>query len=181
MRIAGRDWRLRALADRVQAEDPMFGELWPAGVALAGHLAGLAIAKGARVLEAACGLALSSLVLKSRGIDVTATDRNPAAGEFLAANAEINGLPAIAFREADWIDADLGAFDLIVGADLLYERGQPEQIVAFLARHAAPGARIVIADPGRRQLAEFRQRMAPRWQASTEAHFAPRGHILTFA
>jgi len=180
VRAGGRDFRLRALADRVQDADPMFGELWPASVALAERMADYP-ARGKRVLEAGCGLALPSLVLASRGISVTASDRHPKAGDFLAHNAALNGLPPVPFRLADWADADLGTFNLIIGADLLYERDQPAVLVAFLERHAAPGAEIVIADPGRRQLGQFRKLMAARQRACSETRFAPRGRILTFA
>ena len=178
VRVGGRGYRLRALADRTQDADPMFGELWPAGLALAERMADYPAA-GKRVLEAGCGLALPSLVLASRGVDVTATDRHPMAEEFLERNAALNGLPPVRFRLAGWANAALGAYDLIIGADLLYEPDQPALLAAFLERHAAPGAEIVIADPGRRRLAQFRKLMAAR--KGSETRFAPRGRILTFA
>ena len=180
LRIGGRDFRLQALADRTQDADPMVGELWPASLALAEHMAGFPAA-GKRVLEAGCGLALPSLVLAGRGVDVTACDRHPLAGEFLARNAALNGLAPIPFRLAGWADAALGAYDLVIGADILYEPDQPALLAAFLARHAAPGAEFVIADPGRRQLGKFRRLMAAQGRACSETRFAPRGRILRFA
>jgi len=180
VRVGGRDYRLQALADRTQDADPMFGELWPASLALAGLMAEFPAA-GKRVLEAGCGLALPSLVLASRGVDVTACDHHPRAGEFLSHNAALNGLAPIPFRLAAWADAALGAYDLVIGADLLYERDQPEVLAAFLDRHAARGAQIVIADPGRRQLGAFRKLMAAQHRTCSETRFAPRGRILTFA
>ena len=158
----------------------MFGVLWPAGIALA-ELMSTYPASGKRVLEAGCGLALPSLVLKDRGVDVTATDHHPMAGEFLEINAGLNGLPPIEFRLAAWADADLGRFDLIIGADLLYEPDQPARLVSFLERHAAPGAEVVIADPGRRQVAPFRKLMSARGYRCAETRFPPRGRMLRFA
>ena len=101
--------------------------------------------------------------------------------EFFNLNIELNGLPHIPFRRADWTDADLGRFDLIIGADLLYEPDHPAQLASFLERHAAPGAEIVIADPGRRQLSRFRKLMAGRNYQCSETRFPPRGRLLTFA
>ena len=158
----------------------MFGVLWPAGIALAEKMSSFPV-QGKRILEAGCGLALPSLVLKRRGAEVTATDHHPEAEEFLRFNAATNGIPAVPFKRGSWIDVQLGLFDLIIGADLLYERDQPAQLAAFLERHAAPGAEIVIADPGRRQLAPFRKLMAARNYRCTAARFPPRGRLLSFA
>jgi predicted nicotinamide N-methyase len=180
VRVGDRDYRLRALADRLEAPDPLFGELWPVGVALAQWMATYDAA-GKRVLEAGCGLALPSLVLKSRGVDVTAFDHHPAAGEFLEINTRANGLAPIPFRLGDWQSADLGRFDLVIGADLLYEPDHPAQVAAFLARHAAAGGEIIIADPGRRQLGKFRKAMAAQGRACHETPIAPRGRFLRFA
>jgi predicted nicotinamide N-methyase len=106
---------------------------------------------GRRILEVGCGLGLSSLVLQRRGADITATDRHPLAGEFLARNAALNGLAAIDFALAQWSGPNpaLGSFDLIIGADVLYEAGHAGLLAGFLAEHAKPCAEILIADPGR--------------------------------
>ena len=40
-------------------------------------------------------------------------------------------------------------FDLILGADLLYERRNVRPVAALLARHLKPGAEAWITDPGR--------------------------------
>ena len=180
VRVGGDDYHLRALRDRLEEADPLFGVLWPASMALAERMAAYPVA-GKRILEAGCGLALPSVVLKKRGADITATDHHPLVEEFLNLNLEMNGLPQLPFKRADWTDADLGRFDLIIGADILYEPDHPAQLAAFLERHAAPGAEIMIADPGRRQLSQFRKRMAARYPRCTETRFPPRGRLLTFA
>jgi predicted nicotinamide N-methyase len=177
--VGGREYRLRALRDRLEESDPLFGELWPAGTALAELMASYPVA-GRRVLEAGCGLALPSLVLKSRGADVTATDHNPLAGEFLAYNTDANGLPPVPFLLADWASAALGAWDLIIGADLLYEPDHTAQVADFLGRHLAPGGEVILADPGRRQLGAFRKLMRARGYALTESR-AGGVRLLTFA
>src|SRR5512134_2007055 len=76
-RIGKLDYQVRALSDRRQYSDPdgeagragvtaaswpLFGVLWPAGVALAEAMCAIPIA-GRRILEVGCGLGLSSLVL----------------------------------------------------------------------------------------------------------------------
>jgi predicted nicotinamide N-methyase len=170
-RIGTDDYRIRALRDRQQYWDPdgaaerlgissaswpLFGLVWPAGLALADEMSRFAVA-GRSVLEIGCGLGIASLVLQRRGADITATDHHPLTAEFLRRNAELNDLPPVAFRRVSWASPDraLGRFDLIVGSDLLYERGHPAELAAFVARHAAPTAEVLLADPGRAHCARF--------------------------
>lgn len=165
VQIGGIDYLIRALSDKQQFADPdgeaeragissatwpLFGVLWPAGRVLAEVMSTFPV-DGLRVLEIGCGLGLSSLVLKRRGADITASDHHPLAGEFLAANTDLNGQAPIAFRIAQWAgpNPDLGAFDLIIGGDVLYERDHVALLSSFFAAHARPSAQIVISDPGR--------------------------------
>lgn len=163
--IGGSEYAIRALLDKQQYADPLghaelagissaawpiFGVLWPAGAVLATAVATVPIA-GRRILEVGCGLGLSSLVLQRRGADITATDRHPLAGEFLARNALLNDLPPVEFQIAQWAgpNPSLGTFDLIIGADVVYEREHVGLLADFFLRHANPIAEILITDPGR--------------------------------
>lgn len=165
LRIGGFEYLIRGLSDKQQFADPhghaelagissaawpLFGVLWPAGAVLAETVSSIPVA-GKRILEVGCGLGLSSLVLQRRGADITASDRHPLAGEFLARNAALNSLPPVAFRIAQWTGPNpgLGTFDLIIGADILYERDHVALLSAFFALHANPVAEILITDPGR--------------------------------
>ena len=179
VQVGGQDFRLRLLVDRMQREDPFSGVLWPAGVALAEEMSAFPV-EGKRILEAGCGLALPSLVLKRRGADITATDHHPDVEEFLRFNAEANGLPPVPFHLARWEDAQLGRFDLIIGADLLYEPDHPAQVAAFIARHAARGAQVIIADPGRRQLSAFHKLMVAQGYTRAEKRYPPDVRVLSY-
>jgi predicted nicotinamide N-methyase len=196
-RVGDHEYRLRMLRDRQQyadpdgdaeragissAEWPLFGILWPSGLALAEEIATFPI-EGKRVLEVGCGIGLCSLVLQRRGADVTATDYHPLAEEFLRYNAALNELPPPSFRIAAWgsPNAALGSFDLIVGADVLYARDQPALLAGFLERHARPQAQIMIADPGRRQWSQFAGLMARQGYALAERRLEPRGRLALFS
>jgi predicted nicotinamide N-methyase len=163
--IHDRPFRLRVLSDQQQFADPdgdaeragissaqwpLFGQLWPAGRQLAEAMHGFAV-QGKRILELGCGIGLASLVLQQRGADVTATDVHPLAETFLAYNAALNGLPAVSYRRLDWSRPlpALGAFDLIIASDVLYERGQVERIAAVIAAYAAAEVDVVLVDAGR--------------------------------
>ena len=152
-RIGLEDYHVRALCNLQQFYDadgraehagissaawPIFGVVWPAGIALAQEMSRFAFA-GMKILEVGCGIGLCSLVLQRRGADITASDYHPLAEEFLRFNAQLNGLPPVKFHQAPWAgpNPDLGRFDLIVGSDLLYERGHP----ALRGRHPRPPVR----------------------------------------
>ncbi|WCE03406.1 methyltransferase [Pseudoxanthomonas sp. JBR18] len=168
--------RIRALSDLQQFADPdalaetagissaqwsLFGHVWPAGELLAQAMASYAVA-GKRVLELGCGLGLASLVLRARGADVVASDHHPLAEVFLAYNAALNGLDAVAYRRLDWLTGSqsMGRFDLIIGGDVLYERGPALALAALLPTLARPACEIIISDPGRGHAGVFTRELA---------------------
>ena len=169
------DIHVRTLRDRQQYADPqgiarglgissaawpLFGIVWASGEVLARLMVDVEIA-GRRILEVGCGIGLASLVLNRRAADITATDHHPEAGGFLRGNARLNGDRAIPFVRTGWSDRDsgLGEFDLIVGSDLLYERGHVDLLAGFIDRHAGPRGEAIIVDPGRGHHAPFSRRM----------------------
>jgi predicted nicotinamide N-methyase len=149
---------------------------------------------GLRVLEIGAGLALASLVMHRRGADVTVSDWHPLTEEFLRHNLALNGLGPLPYQAGNWESTAatdnpaLGRFDLIVGSDLLYERQQPAQLAAFIFRHAAPAAVVIIVDPDRGNRPAFGRDMAALGFTLTmlsaartlEDGVAYKGRFLTF-
>lgn len=168
---------------------PIFGVLWPAGIALAEEMSHFAVA-GKKILEVGCGIGLCSLVLQRRGADITASDYHPLAEEFLRCNSDLNGLPPIKFHNAPWAgpNLDLGRFDLIVGSDLLYERGQPALLADFLTHHTESAAEVILTDPGRSLCGQFSAKMAAEGYTRSERRLRfdesntepPRGRVMNF-
>jgi predicted nicotinamide N-methyase len=125
------------------AEDeflPYWAELWPAALALAEALPDV---RGLRVVELGCGLGVPSLVAAARGADVTAVDWAEDAIVLLRQNAARNGLTLRAERR-DWREPWDERFDLVLAADVLYERRNVEPVLARL-RELAPVALIGLA------------------------------------
>ncbi|MBR7627855.1 MAG: class I SAM-dependent methyltransferase [Aeromonas popoffii] len=139
---------------------PLFGIVWDSGNVLA-HLMVEHEVADLRILEVGCGIALASLVLNHRLADITATDYHPEAGAFLAANVLLNKGAIIPFIRTGWEDAvtELGRFDLIIGSDLLYERGQVETLAGFIEQHAKSHCEVILVDPGRGQQGRFSKLM----------------------
>jgi predicted nicotinamide N-methyase len=131
--------------------------LWRSGVALARDVGDEAL-RGKRVVELGCGLALPSIAAARAGATVLATDADPEAVELVTRNAELNGVELEA-AVVDWTSAAAtdelagrGPFDLVLAADVLYERPTVARMLALLPR-LAPAAWL--ADPSRPTAAVF--------------------------
>jgi len=133
---------------------PYWAELWPAATALA---EALPVLDGLRVCELGCGLGLPALVAAARGAEVTATDWASDAIELLRLNAARNGLRVRA-ELRDWREPWGERFDLLLAADVLYERRNVEPVLQRL-RELAPVALIGLA--GRPYEAEFLRLAGP--------------------
>ncbi len=73
----------------------------------------------------------------------------------------------------DWHRTVLdGAFDLIVGSDILYERREIEPLDRFFRRHLTDQGTVLLADPSRPMTREFLQHFARLgWnQETAEVH-----------
>jgi predicted nicotinamide N-methyase len=144
---------------------PYWSVLWRSGVALGRELSALGRLDGLRVVELGCGLGVPSLVAARLGADVLATDAEPEALEMVARNARENGLEVETARLA-WDTADgPGRFDLVLAADVLYERSSVPLLLSLLTRLGA--SEVLLADPGRPAAEEFLERARERWSVQT--------------
>lgn len=140
---------------------PIFGVLWPSGFVMATIAEQIKI-EGLKILEVGCGLGLSSLVLKLRDADISATDYNPAVQTFLQENTRINQIEEIPFYRADWEDDHLISqkrYDLIIGSDILYESDHAENLAHFINKSAKENCKVIIVDPGRGYINNFTREM----------------------
>jgi predicted nicotinamide N-methyase len=136
---------------------PYWAELWPSALALARHLSKRDLT-GIRAIELGCGVGLPTLVALARGATVLATDHYEAALDFAAHNARTNldlepDTVLLDWRTPD--TASLGTFDLILAADVLYERKNAAALADLVPRLLATGGEAVFADPRRDEAPVF--------------------------
>ncbi|MEX0942688.1 MAG: histidine kinase [Pseudomonadales bacterium] len=185
--VGGHQFTLTTLADNQQFHDPngvfeaagvapamwsLFGILWESGLLLAEAMVTEPLADRT-ILETGCGLGLASMVIAHRGGTVIASDLHPLAGEFLSINVRHNHLQPIPFETLDWHHeyATLDKFDMIIGSDLLYERGQPELLANFVDHHSKAKSTMILTDPGRKQVGAYTRLMeANGFTSSIETH-----------
>jgi predicted nicotinamide N-methyase len=132
---------------------PYWAEVWPSARVLAERLP----TGSGKLLELGCGCGFVALVAAHRGYDVLATDYYQPACEFVRLNAAREQFTKIATRLVNWrsLPEDLGTFNLIVAADVLYERDYCELIATVIIRTLAPHGRAIITDPGRDRASQF--------------------------
>jgi predicted nicotinamide N-methyase len=156
---------------------PYWSVLWRSGVALARDLSRRRL-DGLRVVELGCGMGVPSLAASRSGAAVLATDESVEALELLACNASRNGLD-VDTEQVDWASpAELLArapFDLVLAADVLYERASVARLLALLPRLAA---RVLLADPGRPAAEAFLAEARRRWPVETQATGVVNIHTL---
>jgi predicted nicotinamide N-methyase len=156
---------------------PYWSVLWRSGVGLARELDGVPL-RGRRVVELGCGLALPSLAAARAGADVLATDECPEALALVELNAAANGV-RVETATVDWAQPDELAgrapFDLVLAADVLYERASVALLLSLLPR-LAPEAWL--ADPGRPAAGAFLEQARRRWTVETRVREVIRIHRL---
>jgi SAM-dependent methyltransferase len=144
--------------DRTDERMPYFATVWPSAEALVAEILAGPRLDDHEVQDLGCGLGACGFAAIHRGARVTFFDWEPRALEIVAASASAQRISANAFRLVlgDWREPpDLGSFDLILGADVLYERRNAPAVASFLAGHLKPGGEAWITDPGRPQAEHF--------------------------
>lgn len=161
------------------ARMPYWAELWESAPAVGEWLVANAVDR-LSTLDLGCGMGFAGMVAASLGLPVLFADLEPEALLF----AELNAWPwrsRCRFRRLDWQRDQLDErFDLILGADVLYEQGQREHLEPFWRQHLLPGGRVILGEPGRRSGDDFLPWIAERgWRvALCRVHLAAFGKTV---
>jgi predicted nicotinamide N-methyase len=143
-----------------------WGELWPAGVALADAVLGgrIPVPEGEEtVVDLGCGTGIAAIAAAKAANGkavVLAMDREPRALALASMNAERNGMGSdVRARHVDWGRPYSKQHDLILAADCLYHPDSVKMVLKFIQMALAhsPGAQAVLADPDRWSARDFEQ------------------------
>jgi predicted nicotinamide N-methyase len=148
---------------------PYWAYLWPGAYLLADAITrgGLpetpAGTRPGEVLEIGCGLGLAGLAALAQGARVIFTDYDQASLEFAARSAAENGFNRAHFqlRILDWRTLPDEQFELILGADVIYEAALVPLVAGLLSALLAPGGVGLIASPYRVAALAFPDALAP--------------------
>ena len=129
---------------------PYWSYAWAGGQALGRYLLDhRAEVAGKRVIDFATGSGIVAIAaMKAGAVGMLAADIDPFCAAAVSLNAEANGV-AVAFTGANLLDAPPPTADLILAADICYEKPMAEAVMDWLGEARAAGARVLIGDPGR--------------------------------
>ena len=148
-------------ADYVMDERlPYWADLWPSARVLSATMAREA-GEGRRLLEMGCGVGLATVGAMLGGFAVTATDYYDDALHVTRGNAARNLGHEPTVRMVNWREwpSDVGVFDVVMAADVLYEKEYAILVGECMARSLAPDGVAIVADPGRLALPIFRDHL----------------------
>jgi predicted nicotinamide N-methyase len=131
---------------RGDVEPPYWAYLWSGARVLADYVARWVDVRKRRVLEIGCGLGLPALTAATAGAEVTAVDAEAGALAFVRASAAANGT-AVATLAVDFTaHAVAPPFDLVLAAEVAYERARFTDLAAVFARQLACDGIGLLAD-----------------------------------
>ncbi len=131
---------------RGEAEPPYWAHLWSGARTLASYVARFVPLAERRVLEIGCGLALPGITAAVLGARTTLVDVAPDALAVAAASAAANGVDCRTVA-ADFTRLDPGwSFDVVLAAEVAYDRDGYDALAAVCERHVAPGGVTYLAD-----------------------------------
>jgi predicted nicotinamide N-methyase len=136
---------------RTELDAPPFWAFpWAGGQALARYvLDHPGTVTGRRVLDIAAGSGLVAIAAAKAGAaTVAACDIDPNAVTVIGINAAANDA-AVSSRALDLADGDVPEAEVVLAADVFYQRELAELALRFLCAAAGSGADVLVADPGR--------------------------------
>lgn len=162
--MAGRVWQVTAVQNQNALLDvadslehfPYGFLLWESSVGLARHLAQAPeMLQGKRALELGAGVGVVGMIAQYLGAQVAQTDHQRGALQVARQNAAQNSIAGMRQFLADWRAWQHSErYDLILGADILYERAMHFYLERIFRANLAPGGTLLLSDPGRPQSLE---------------------------
>jgi predicted nicotinamide N-methyase len=159
---------------------PYWAELWTSALVLAEQCLVSPAIGGKRVLDLGCGLGLTGIAAAAQGAEVLFTDYEEDALAFAEWNARTNltadAFERSSFRIADWrTPGQYGSFDVVLGADIVYERRNFEPLLACLDATISDAGEAWLAEPDRSMGYDFLTLARERgWVATTQMHMKER-------
>ena len=159
------------IIDKVEREEvafldlPFWAKVWEASYLLAHFLGSQPPVANQRILEIGAGIGVIGLYASLCGHRVTITDNNEDALLFARANALLNDCDDVDIRTLDWRWPEQQTrYDLIVGAEVVYDRESYDILIRFLRRMLNPDGVAYLAKNESREANAFFHGLAPYFE-----------------
>lgn len=140
---------------------PYWTYLWESSIGLAEHLSdNSTILTDKRILEIGCGYGLAGIVAAKVGAIVTFTDFEYDALQFARHNSQQNDVSTGTYVQMDWAAPCFqNGFDVILGADVIYEEKNWDPIIELLHNLLHPKGKAIFSEPKRKNADGFFERI----------------------
>lgn len=129
---------------------PYWTEIWPSALIVAARVLEEKTLAGRRVMDLGCGLGMAGVAAGRRGAEVWFCDYDEQALRFAALNWAANVGGPFAGAVMDWREPAFGAeFDLILAADVVYEKRFFEPLLNAFDALLKPGGAVWLGEPHR--------------------------------
>lgn len=127
---------------------PYWAQVWDAAIGMCQELIDRDLNEQS-VLDLGCGLGITGAIAAAAGANVVLVDNAPPALDF----ARLNCLPwqsQTSVSRLDWKNDRLDQqFDLILGADIVYDPSDLQFLNSFWQSHLKPEGRVLLSEPSR--------------------------------
>lgn len=135
---------------------PYWSEFWPSSLALAQFLSRQENLEGKATIELGCGLGLAGIAAHRCGAEVVLSDIEDDALRIAELNWIINFMELPALTRLDWRNPTLNRkFEIILAADVAYEKRLFWPLIDTFQQLLAPGGEILLSEPDRPIAAGF--------------------------
>lgn len=155
---------------------PYWGEVWPSSLAMAEYLQTVDwISSDMSILELGCGPGLAGLGAAEFTTDITVSDYEKEAIEL----AELNWLHTVGTSPKklllDWRDPQDRQFDLLLAADVAYEKRFFEPLITTFKTMTKKGGSVILTEPGREIASEFFKMLEAQGWKIEKSYFVESG------
>lgn len=150
---------------------PLWAKIWEASAVLLHYMADLQVDPEKRILELGSGLGVTGIASMVLGHNITLTEYDPHALNFLKANAQINQCEPALIQHLDWFQPELkGSFELIIGSEIIYQEKTVNALGALFEKYLAPEGKVLIAERVRATNALFFEKMSSQFNIRAKKH-----------
>lgn len=138
---------------------PYWADIWPSSEAIFEFCTKHPIKKGAKICEIGAGLGIISAAIAAGAKDsfLVSTDISKDSVFYIQENLRRNDLKGESAC-CDWRYSPFkDKFDIIVGADILYEERWTEPVLNFIKENLKPKGYALISDPNRKHWQNFKK------------------------
>lgn len=139
---------------------PYWADLWPSSEMIFDYCSKHPIKSGSMICEIGAGLGVVSAAIADsmNNSFLISTDINIESAYYIKENLKRNNLPGESAC-CDWRYSPFKSkFDIIIGADILYEERWTEPVLTFIKENLKPNGYALVSDPNRKHWENFKER-----------------------